>query len=69
MQREKTPLRVASKKGHCDIAKLLLEKGAEPNAKDYVSYVCILYCTLINNYLQGRSHLSGWLVLTRPISR
>ena len=33
---QKTPLYVASEKGHEAIVKLLLEKGGDPNAKDRV---------------------------------
>ena len=38
---QKTPLYVASEKGHEAIVKLLLEKGGDPNAKDDV---CGFFC-------------------------
>ena len=46
MQYQATPLHVASYGGHCDVAQLLLEKGAELNARADVSI--IIPCTYIH---------------------
>ena len=48
----------AAKGGHCDIVKLLLSEGADPNTKDWVSMylhgihvqvVMTIYCVFMNN--------------------
>ena len=48
MQQEMiTPLHLASREGHCDVVQLLLEKGAELNARTAVSimynYIYVYY--------------------------
>ena len=45
MQNQITPLHVASAGGHYDVAQVLLEKGAELNARTDVS---IIPCTYIH---------------------
>ena len=50
MQNQTTPLHAASGEGHYDVAQLLLEKGAELNARTDVSIMCLFsspfYCTI-----------------------
>ena len=50
MQYQATPLHWASREGHYDVTQLLLEKGAELNARTDVSIMCLFsspfYCTI-----------------------
>ena len=50
MQYQATPLHWASAGGHYDVAQLLLEKGAELDARGYVSIMCLFsspfYCII-----------------------
>ena len=52
MQEQLTPLHFASREGHYDIARLLIRKKAELNARSDVSYVVhMLYISSIRTLL------------------
>ena len=40
MQEGQTALIIAATHGHCDVAELLLEKGANPDMQNNVSVAC-----------------------------
>ena len=55
----------AARGGHCDIVKLLLSEGADPNAEDgvsmylhdiHVQVVMTIYCMHINNVQKDRNN-------------
>ena len=68
-----TPLHCATSSGHVDIAKMLMDKGADINAVDEVSWLvwfpqytyhllvdCIMYCTrLIQSIVGEHDSMSG----------
>ena len=55
MQDKYTPLHIAAREGHKEVMKVLLDRGANPNALDVVSLYLLHTHTLI------QTHLRQWI--------
>ena len=71
VQRQRTPLREAAQHNHCEVAKILIAAGADPNAKDHVTIPCMPLAAADSVSLQvgGHPSESGSIILHRQSLR